>query len=169
MMRINWGGEWIMKKVVGMIISLLGGIVLGGLGINYVKNKKIEMETKRTNKFVGYYNLLNHWLRAKQEGRSLEDFFEKNGIKSIAIYGMGELGNRLYDELKNSSIQVKYAIDKNPANTFSEVEVLAIEDYLEEVDAIVVTAIFAFDEIVEELIKRIDYKIISLEDIVYEL
>ena len=113
--------------------------------------------------------MLNQWLLLKQEGKSLEKYFAENGYKTIAIYGMGEMGNRLYDELKNSSVvEIKYAIDKNAAGTYSELEVFDPDDEMTEVDAVIVTAIFAFDEIEDELSEKIQCPIISLEDVVYE-
>lgn len=94
------------------------------------------------------------------------DFFEDNGYKSIAIYGMSYLGERLMDELKDSGIEVRYAIDRNAENIYAGVEVKKPEDDLEEVDAVIVTAVFFFDEIEEQLEKILDCPIISLEDIV---
>ena len=113
--------------------------------------------------------MLNQWLVLKQEGKSLEQYFIENGYKTVAIYGMGEMGNRLYDELKDSSIEVKYAVDQNAASTYSELEVFEKEDAFEDVDVMVVTAIFAFDEIEEEIGDKIKFPIISLEDVVYEI
>ena len=110
--------------------------------------------------------VMNQWLIDKQEGKSLVDFFEDNGYKSIAIYGMSYLGERLMDELKDSSIEVRYAIDRNAENIYAGVEVKKPEDDLEEVDAVIVTAVFFFDEIEEQLEKILDCPIISLEDIV---
>ena len=46
---------------------------------------------------------------------------------------------------------------------------MSIDDDLEEVDAVVVTAITFFDEIEEKLSQKIDCPIISLEDILYEI
>lgn len=65
---------------------------------------------------------------------------------------MGEIGNRLYEELKDSSkIEVKYGIDNNALDTYSELEVLSLEEYTDlaadDIDVIVVTATFAFDDI----------------------
>jgi hypothetical protein len=50
-----------------------------------------------------------------------------------------------------------------------DVDVVTMDDDLEEVDAIVVTAITFFDEIEEKLSAKIDCPIISLEDILYEV
>lgn len=96
-------------------------------------------------------------------------FFTQNSYKTVAIYGMKELGERLYDELKDSEIEVKYVIDKNADTIYADVDVIEPEDTLEDVDVIVVTAIHYFDEIEEALGAKVDYPVISLEDVVYEL
>ena len=112
--------------------------------------------------------MLNQWLCIKQEGKSLDEYFKENNYKTVAIYGMGEMGNRLYDELKNTDIEVKYAIDKNASSTYSELDVKEIDDELPEVDVVVVTATFAFDDIVEDIQDKFVCPIVSLEDVVYE-
>lgn len=159
-----------MKKGSVAVLSALFGAVAGAAGNNVLSQKKIDQKTEKVDKFKGYYNMLNQWLLLKQEGKSLEKYFTDNGYKSIAIYGMGEMGNRLYDELKNSTaVEIKYAIDKNAAGTYSELDVIDVDDEMDEVDAVIVSAIFAFDEIEEELSAKTDCPIISLEDVVYEV
>lgn len=157
-----------MKKGGVAVLSTLIGAVAGAAAVEKVRGKTITQKTEKVDKFKGYYNMLNQWLILKQEGKSLEKYFTDNGYKTIAIYGMGEMGNRLYDELKGTSVTVKYAVDKNAASTYSELDVIDPEDEYEEVDAIVVSAIFAFDEIEEMLSDKVDFPIVSLEDVVYE-
>ena len=48
-------------------------------------------------------------------------------------------------------------------------DILTPEDELEPVDVIVVTAIYYFDEIEDMLFEKVDYPVVSLEDILYEL
>ena len=90
-------------------------------------------------------------------------------FRSVAIYGMKELGERLYDELENSGIEVCYIIDKNADSIYADVDVITPDDDLKPVDVIVVTAIYYFDEIEEMLSEKVDYPVISLEDILYEV
>lgn len=81
------------------------------------------------------------------------------------------MGSRLLDELNASEIQVAYGIDKNIDEVFNEIEVFSLDNIneaTEQVDAVVVTAIFAYDEIREELEKHFDCVILSLEDVVFE-
>lgn len=160
-MKNNNVGKFILGGAIGSMIA--EGVVL------YLKNKTVKDKSQKVDKFKGYYNMLNQWLSLKNEGKSLEKYFIDNGYRTIAIYGMGEMGNRLYEELKNSGITVKYAIDKEADNTYSELEVVDMNDDLEEVDAIIISAVFAFDEIREELSAKVDYPVISLEDVVYEI
>lgn len=158
-----------MKKytVIGIILGILTGSIGSGILTTHLNNISIKEKNSKINKYRGYYEILNRWLILKQEGKSLEKYFLDNDYKSIAIYGMGELGNRLYDELKSSNVEVKYAMDANYSGKYSELEIKALEDDLPQVDIIVVTAIFAFDDIENNLKRVTSSDIISLENAVY--
>ena len=79
---------------------------------------------------------------------------------------MSDAGCKLYEELKNSNIVVKYVIDKRMIET--DIEVVTIDDDFKEVDIIIVTAIYEYNEIVKELKKKTKSPVISLEQVVYE-
>lgn len=159
-----------MNKGTVAVLSAIVGAAAGAAGANYLGQKTIAQKSEKVDKFKGYYNMLNQWLMLKQEGKSLEKYFVDNGYKTVAIYGMGEMGNRLYDELKNcTEVEIKYAVDQNAASTYAEIEVIDKDDDYAEADVMVVTATFAFDEISEELSAKIDFPIVSLEDVVFEV
>lgn len=158
-----------MKKTSVGLLAAVAGTVTGTVIRGYLAQKIIEQKQNKADKFRSYYNVLNQWLILKLKGVCLEQYFLSKGMHNIAIYGMGELGCRLLDELKGSEVEVKYAIDKNAASTYAEIKLLDIEDSFEAVDAIVVTAIFAYEEIEDTLKDRVDFPIISLEDIIFEL
>lgn len=150
------------------IISTLS-VIAGATAVGTISARLIGKKEKKVDKFKQYYNVLNSWLAIKQEGKSLETFFIDNGYKEIAIYGMGGMGERLYEELKGTSITVKYAVDKEANNLYTECKIVEKEDKLDEVDAIIVTAIFDFESIEEFLENKVDFEIISLADVVYEI
>lgn len=158
-----------MKKGILSFLSVTVGIVVGGIGINYLRNKQNQASLEKINKFKGYYNILNTWMTLKNEGKQVSSYFVENGYKSIAIYGMGEMGNRLYEELKESNIEIKYAVDKTAYFTYPELEIMDVEDELPKVDAIIVTATFAFEVIEDKLKDKVDFPIISLEDVIFQL
>ena len=73
---------------------------------------------------------------------------------------MSFAGETLIDELKNSAIEVVYGIDKRANSLYADVDIVSIEDSLEDVDAVIVTAITFFDEIEEKLSDKLDCPII---------
>lgn len=158
-----------MKKVVISLLSTLIGVMAGAGAVNRVSEAKIQSKQRMSDKHLALFLMMNQWVKVKQEGKNLVSYFEKNGYKKIAIYGMSYAGETLLDELKGSAVQVAYGIDKNAVGIYSDVEIVSMENSLEEVDAIIVTAITFFDDIEEKLSEKVSCPIISLEDVLYEV
>lgn len=152
-----------MKK--GILIGTVAGM-LTGAAVWMLKNRKIVVLEGKVQKFKKYYAMLNEWLSIRQEGSSLARIFAESGYKEIAIYGMGEMGQRLYEELKDTDIVVKYAVDQNAAFLYSELDLKKPEEDLEPVDAVIVTAVFDFDKIKGELAGRVNSPVVSLEEFI---
>jgi hypothetical protein len=157
------------KTVATVLASALTGVAAGATAVGKVAGNKINKTQSMSDKHLALYLMMNQWVKVKQEGKNLASYFEKNGYKKIAIYGMSYAGETLLDELKNTDVKVAYGIDKNVDNIYTDVDVVSMDDDLEEVDAIVVTAITFFDEIEDKLSEKTDCPIISLEDILYEV
>lgn len=158
-----------MKKKILSILSLITGFAAGAGIFGKIENKARKKEQAMSEKHLALFLMMNQWVQVKQEGKDLADYFEKNGYKSIAIYGMSYAGERLVHELSGSNIAVKYGIDKNAAGLFSDIDIVTPEARLEDVDAVVVTPIFFMDTIEEMLSRKVSCPIISLEDILYEI
>lgn len=152
-----------------VIMGGIGGIVgaVAGWAAAYEKyQKEKKLKDDRINKFKKYFDVTNEWIRLKNEGRNLTEFFEKNKWSKIAIYGMGELGNRLAEELEGSSITIEYAIDKKESISHPEIKIKSMQDNLPPVDVIVVTPFFMYDAVEAELMELVEYPVISIEDVV---
>lgn len=158
-----------MKETVIGILSLLGGAVGGMIGTKRVMQKKLNTATDYSDKHLSLFLMMNQWVKVKQEGKNLAEYFEQNGLKRIAVYGMSYAGETLVEELKDTGIDVAYGIDKNADRIFSTVDVISVDDSFAEVDAVIVTAITFFDDIKEMLCGKVDCPIISLEDILFEI
>lgn len=81
-------------------------------------------------KFMAYkrqYDIMYKWMYCDLYNRKLEDTLLNQGIKSIMIYGIGEIGGLIYDKLKSTSVSVECFVD-----SYS----VAQKYYLEEVDVI---------------------------------
>ena len=159
-----------MKKRFGFIFA---GVFIGLVSIHWIRykigiKKQIAVE-KMADKNKELFLMMTQWVKVKQEGKSFTSYFENNGYQKVAVYGMGFAGEALLNEFKGTQIQVAYAIDKNAEGIYTDIDVVKPEDPLDEVDVVVVTAITYFDEIKELLRGKLQCKIISLEDILYEI
>lgn len=156
-----------MKKIfkIFKLIGIVGAVAIGIISYKK-KNEEVKKEKDQWLKMASYYMLFNKWMKLKEEGRNTEDYFIKNNIHNIAIYGYKELGERLYSELKNTPIEVKYIIDKNIDKVRAEIDVYSPDEELPEVDAIIVTATHFYDEIEDELSDLVECQIISLADVI---
>ncbi len=158
-----------MKKNLFGPATLLTGIGMGAMAVEKIMDKKVQKWQQMSDKHLALFMMMNQWVKIGQEGKKLSEYFERNGYKNIAIYGMSYVGETLADELKNSRVFVKYGIDKKAGRINTEMNMITLEDNLQEVDAVVVTSITFFDEIAEKLRKRVNCPILSLEDILYEV
>ncbi|MCI8571368.1 MAG: hypothetical protein HFI43_08200 [Lachnospiraceae bacterium] len=156
-----------MKKATICVLSALAGALAGAGAAGKEVGDRANKFQMMSEKHLSLYLMMNQWVRIKQEGKHLSAFFEKNGYKNIAIYGMSYAGETLLDELKESGITVAYGIDKNADSIYADVDVVSGDDVLEPVDAVVVTAITFFDEIEQNLSEKVTCPVISLEDVLY--
>lgn len=158
-----------MKSAVISVLSALTGAAVGAGAVGKVAGDTISKSKAMSDKHLALFLMMNQWVKIKQEGKDLASYFEEKGYKKIAVYGMSYAGETFIDELKDSNISVAYGIDRNVDSIYADVDILSMEDDLEPVDAVVVTAITFFDEIEEKLSAKIDCPIISLEEILYEV
>lgn len=158
-----------MNKGMVSAISALTGAALGAGVVGKVTVEEKEKMKSMSDKHLALFLMMNQWVKVKQEGKNLEAYFKKNDYRRIAIYGMSYAGETLINELEDTEIDVAYGIDKNADTIYSAIDIYSMEDDLEEVDAIVVTAITFFHEIEQKLSEKAACPIISLEDVLYEV
>lgn len=158
-----------MKKVVVSALSTVIGAAVGVVATGKEAQKTVDKTQKMSDKHLALFLMMNQWVKVKQDGKNLSEYFEKHGYRKIAIYGMSYAGETLIDELKGRRIEVAYAIDRNADTIYADVDVVSMEEELAPVDAVVVTAITFFDEIEEKLAEKVNCPILSLEEILYEV
>lgn len=150
-------------KVVLFVVIIIVVFISGAIIDDIWVSKILIREHKNGEKLLKYYRFFNQWLRIRQNGYTLAGYIKEQGINNVAIYGIAEFGQRLYDELIESGITVKYIIDNDPNAFFYNYEILSMNDEFVPVDAIIVTPILTYEEIKKALRKKVDCPIISLE------
>lgn len=155
--------KWIIKKIPIVFF------VLGILKLFYQK-KEIDSLEIYGRKYLIYFQLMDRWLASKYEGKKVSDFLEKEKIKKVAIYGLGNMANRLVEELDGEKVEVEYGIDRDICVTSSNLKnIYSPLEILPPVDAIIVTPIFEYEIIKNDINKKYSYRVISLETIIYSL
>lgn len=105
-------------------------------------------------------------MKNRNQHISVADYFKNNHYEKIAIYGMGEIGKRLYEELCAEGIEVTAVFDRNAQRLDPSLNVYSIEGSVPEVDVVVITPTFDYDTIAEQLEKVVSCKIISISDVI---
>jgi len=170
---------WLWQTLTGNISMIAIGVTIIVASIVFVccrlqsiraVKKAKESNSYELEKYKSYYKLFGSWMVLKNKGRMLAEYFEDRNFKNVAIYGLGKFGLCLYEELKSSNINVKYAIDINTAHfSYLDLKVVSLESQLETVDVIIVTPFFEYKKIVEELRKKTSCQIVSLEDVIFSI
>ncbi len=170
---------WLWQVINGNIsVFSIAAMIVVGLGVfifcqlkNWANLKKAEKaQVNKIMKYQSYYYLFGSWMVLRNKGKMLVEYFKNYNLKDVAICGLGRLGLCLYEELKNSDINVKYAID-NKAESYSYLglKVITPEEHLEAVDVIIITKFIEYKKIVEDLRKKTSCQIVSLEDVIFSM
>lgn len=111
------------------------------------------------NKFGEMVIAMKRWIENLQNGKTVVSYFQKKNYKKIAVYGTSYFSERLQRELQSTDVIVDLVFDKNSMNLIAE----------HEVDVIVVTSLYYFYEIREQLIQITKCPIICIDDVLYKL
>lgn len=156
-----------MKSMVIILVSIIIGVISGGIVVARVLAAPMYRECEATEKYLEMFLFMSKWMKAKQGGGKISQFINRKEYKSVAIYGMSNMGELLLNELKHDRIDVLYAIDRNVNISSADgLKVYTLEEKLPEVDVVIVTPIHYFESIAFDLQKRTKASVISIEEVV---
>lgn len=147
-----------------MVTKKSGIMFLLGIGIcKYFDNKvSIEKEAgiERNNLFI---QTLDRWMTLRDNGISIERYLRKLNCKKVAIYGLGKIGNHLYEELRRTQIEI-VGIDRADIYNNYQMPVYKPDDCFEDIDLIIVTS-FEYEVIFQKLREKYTGKIVSFQQL----
>lgn len=156
------------KRKVFILNGIIFEIVMGILIYRIQKEKMLKIKRER-DKYFEMFLLMNTWVDNQHQGKKIVNYLNGKGFQSIAIYGMGYIGKRLYEELRREKIEIKYLLDQNKNIHIDDIFIKGIDDDIGGVDIIIVTAIYDFEEIKAMLKVKCECPVISLSDIIYKM
>lgn len=155
-----------------IIIEIAVGCICFGIGVlvDYIYYKRqYAVLNEYMRNIIDKNKLLYYWLYIEQHNKSISQWLEEKGYHSVGIYGMGELGERVYDELSNNqSTNISCVIAKDKKILIRQ-KIYFPDEELPSTDIIIVIDSLAFEKIQKELSKKVNCPIVSLDSIIFSL
>lgn len=118
-------------------------------------------------KYRIYYMMMISWMDILEDKKCLSDYLEEKGYYRIAVYGAQDTGFHLVKQLQKTRIRVEYIIDRSGSSgKLNTLPVYPPDACLPEVDAIIVTPVWDYQNIKEALLVKNSWIIISLQDMI---
>lgn len=152
-----------------MVFTFLIGLIVGTVVIwNYLEDIIYHKEDIATKNYDLFKTCLL-WKEKCIEGKNISNYFIQNNYCSVAIYGMGPMGESLCLELVHDGICVNCAIDRAQYRKFAGIQVYNNVDDIPSVDIVVVTTIASYQEIKRDIADKVKCRVVSLYDIIADL
>lgn len=99
----------------------------------------IRRQVKLLDKFRLLFFTLNNTLLLQENNVLLCDILRQKGINTLAIYGVGYVGKRIYGILKNTTVEVCCMADRNASFLEAELPIYTLENLPINIDGILIT------------------------------
>ena len=147
------------KSFIVILGTFAGGFFLGSkILVNMINEYKSGMERSSSNMKV-----FHQWLSFLYSGGQIETYLRERHYSRIMIYGNGYVGKSLLQALEKTDISVAAGMDRN-VPVESDDMIIGTDSIIPDVDAIVVTPVFYFNEICSMLREKTELPIISIEE-----
>lgn len=132
--------------------------------------KENQMQKKQVTRYKRKYEVTYKCLCLKQNGVNLSELIQekyKKKINTIAIYGIGELGNYILRELlEENRIEVVYCLDQKKCGTIGTIPIFQPSEQLEVPDVILITTVGILKEIEDVLWEKMStFDTMSVEEL----
>ena len=155
------------KHIINCVVGFSLGFSLGFILREHIASRELLDAYNLCGKNKYLYRTAIQYINIERKGTGIIRRLEEKGYYSIAVYGLSHLGKCLVDQLKDST-NVLYGVDGGTVSFRYDIPIYAPADDLPEVDAIIVTPVFSYEDIRRSLEKKVTCPILSFADIVFE-
>lgn len=150
--------------LVTLFVILL--VITIGYTIHFLYNA-FKQKCAEYDKMKGNFLLLYDWMDLNRtKNNALASLLWEKGYKEIIIYGWGYLGMQLYKDLQDTQIKIKGILDRKIVNNFNNIPTYSLKSELPEVDAVIITVLYDGGKIRNDVGKKVDCPIVSLEELI---
>lgn len=164
------------KRIIAGIFGSIFGIFFDRIWMKKIvkkyEEKLMDIDNVRekyeinANRYKDKWEILVKWRYISNE--NIKKFFITHKYKNIAIYGFGELGEFLAEEIiEAKDVNLKCIIDYQKWGTYyKNIPIINLENSLEDIDCIVISTVRNFEEVKEQIEKKKEIKIISINELI---
>ena len=139
-----------------------------GIEIDNADNCSIlQVYKEKVAQYKAYWKLMDYWMRKKECGISITDILCNRGYRTVAVYGIGILGQHLLKDININEVTVEYIIDIRKCGQYETTPIFNLEDNFPQVDVIIFRVTHEFCRIKSNLSRITNNSIISLEELVF--
>lgn len=135
----------------------------------YIEWKTSIGDTQAYKKFYAMFWMLFNWTKLRNQGIYIHTYLKGKGYVKVAIYGMGHIGECLYEELENTDIKVLYGIDRMALDYKRKLPICCLDAQLETVDAVIITVSGNCQNLKRELAERMKCPIYTINELLTEI
>lgn len=147
-----------------MITKKSGFMFLLGVGIcKYFEDKVSGQKDARIERNNLFIQTLDRWMTLRDNGISIEQYLRKLNCKKVAIYGLGMIGNHLYEELRRTDIEI-VGIDRADIYNNYQMPIYKPDDCFEDIDLIIVTP-SGYEAVYQKLRENYSKEIMSFQQL----
>jgi len=118
-------------------------------------NKKMQLKS----------SMYKTWIIIKQKCFSVCDYLNRNNYTVVSIYGYGEVGKLLYNELMmGRGVEIESIIDKGNADRTGDVKITEPFPILKKTDLIIVT-VLSDEDLMKQLVDKYSIPCIGIYDL----
>lgn len=128
-----------------------------------------ETRIQLLGKFQRMSCIYDSWLSIKNNKVHISYYLYQKGYKTIAIYGVTNLGKQLYQELSEDKFEVSYFIDMNAPYFNEQFPVCSPKEKLKQVDAVVISLVQDEKQISDLLKARLSADIWTIAELIGEM
>ena len=161
----------VMGRNVNMTILIVCLIIVVMImyRIIYIKTKLIQSKNLFIKKLDRIIIIFDMWKKKNDNGKYIYNYLSNKGIKHIAIYGVGKIGEAIQKEIAKSNITIEYFIDRKIQGDNNGIKIYRIEDELPMVDLVIISLVDDLEVTFESLRSKADFNIITIEALLNEL
>lgn len=126
--------------------------------------KGTEVRLKDLDRLKMVVGIYDTWTANDMEGNSVAMALKRAGYYTVAIYGMGKMGMRLYQQIV-LEVEVKCFIDRNAAYIKTDIPVYTLEDDIPHVDLVIIALVDKENKILTEISSRLQVPVKNIESI----